>query len=112
MAKLRDSNGRIVIDEAEAEADAKKIELARAKLEEARSFLDRAKLDSNRMHGDTLTALEEVYSKLSKDFNTWEERCTLTAKYIRAVVNKYQRIDREYAQKIANRGHSSGGRNG
>ena len=110
MAKLRDSSGKIVIDELEAEADARKIEQARAKLEEARNLLDRSKLDSGRMQGDTLTALEDVYAKLAKDFKTWEDRCNLTAKYIRTVVSKYRRIDREYAQKI--NGRSSGGRNG
>ena len=43
MAGLRDSNGRIVIDEAEAEAEAKRILQAKAKLEEARSILDSLK---------------------------------------------------------------------
>ena len=104
MAKLRDSNGRIVIDEAEAESDASKIEQARAKLEEARNLLDKSKLDPERMRGETLTSLEEVFSSLGKNFKIWEERCDLTAKYIRSVVRKYQRIDREYAQKVKNGG--------
>lgn len=115
MAKLRDSSGKIVIDELEAEAEARKIEHTRAKLEEARNLLDRSKLDSERMQGETLTALEDVYSKFYKDFNTWEERCTSTAKYIRNVVSKYRRIDREYAQKVNGRSSGSigfsGGRN-
>lgn len=106
MAGLRDSDGRIVIDEAEAEAEAKKIEQAKAKLEEAQKLLDPAKLDSEHMRGETLDALGETFSRLSKDLKNWEEQCGATAKYIRTVVKKYQRIDREYAAKIK----GSGGR--
>ena len=104
MAKLRDSSGKIVIDEAEAEADAKKIEQARAKLEEARNLLDKSKLDHERMRGETLTSLENIFSNMAKNFQTWEEHCDLTVKYIRSVVSKYQRLDREYAQRVKNGG--------
>jgi len=100
MAGLRDSNGRIVIDEAEAEADAKRIEQAKAKLEEARNLLKSSQLDSSRMHGETLDALSEAWSKLSTDCQKWERHCDRTARYIRSVVSKYQRLDREYAAKI------------
>lgn len=108
MASLRNANGKIVIDEAEAEADAKKIEQAKAKLEEARQLLDPSKIDPERMRGETANGLQEVFSKLSKDCKTWEERCDTTAKYIRSVVKKYQRIDREYAQKLSGHYSSSG----
>lgn len=100
MAGLRDSNGRIVIDEAEAEADAKKIEQAKAKLEEARNLLKSSQLDSSRMRGETLEALRDAYANLSNGLKTWERSCENTAKYIRSVVSKYRRLDREYAAKI------------
>ena len=108
MASLRNANGKSVIDEAEAEADAQKIEQAKAKLEEARQFLDPSKIDAERMRGETADGLQEVFSKLQRDIKTWEERCDTTAKYIRSVVKKYQRIDREYAQKIGGHYSSSG----
>ena len=110
MAGLRDSNGRIVIDEAEAESEARKIEQAKAKLDEARVYLDSSKLDSERMRGETRDALDEVYSRLTADFKKWEESCGMTAKYIRDIVKQYQKIDREYAAKV--RGFSGSGRGG
>lgn len=108
MASLRNANGKIVIDEAEADADAKKIEQAKTKLEEARQFLDPSRIDAERMRGETADGLQEVFSKLQRDIKTWEERCDTTAKYIKSVVKKYQRIDREYAKKIGGHYSSSG----
>lgn len=113
MARLRNSNGQIVIDETEAEADAKKIEQAKAKLEEAHKLLDPSKLDSYCMRGETRDALEEIFSKLLSEFKSWEDNCSAASKYIRDVVKKYQRIDREYTAKISgsssNRFSGSGG---
>lgn len=110
MAGLRDSNGRIVIDEAEAEAEAKRILQAKAKLEEARSILDPSKIDAEHMRGETRDALEEVFSKLSRDFKQWEDKCNATADYIRVTVKKYQRIDKEYAAKVGGFSGSGGSR--
>ena len=100
MAGLRDSNGRIVIDEAEAEADAKRILDAKAKLEDARNLLKSSGLDNNRMRGETLEALSDAYAQLSNGLKTWEKSCDSAAEYIRSVVSKYKRLDREYALKI------------
>ena len=100
MAGLRDSNGRIAIDEAEAEAEAKRLEQAKEKLEEARNLLNRSNLDTGRMRGETLDALSEAYAQLSGGLKTWGRSCDNTAKYIRSVVSKYKRLDREYALKI------------
>ena len=107
MAGLRDSNGRIAIDEAEAEAEIKKIGQARAKLEQARGLLNQSNLDPERMRGETLEALKLVFSELQKDFKQGENWCDVTSKYIRSVVNKYRTIDRDYAAKI-NGSKSSG----
>ena len=105
MAGLRDSNGTIVIDEREAQADILKINQAKTKLAEIRRLIDPARLDDERMLGETRDALSETFSKMSKELNNWEEKCTLVSKYITQVVEKYKRIDREYASKV---GHSSG----
>ena len=98
MAGLRDSNGTIVIDEREAQADIRKIEQAKSKLAEIRKLLDPSKLDDERMLGETRDALAETFNKMSRE-------CSLVSKYIAQVVEKYKRIDREYAGKV---GHSSG----
>ncbi len=52
------------------------------------------------MRGETFDALSEAYAQLSGGLKTWGKSCDSTAKYIRSVVSKYQRLDREYAAKI------------
>ena len=99
MSGLRDSNGTIVIDEAEAEEDIRRIQEASAKLEEARQYLDPAGIDSERMYGMTRDALEEQFSRMTMDLNSWQEFCDETVNYIRRIVAEYQRIDKEYAAK-------------
>ena len=99
MSGLRDASGSIVIDEAEAEEDIRRIQQARSKLEEAKQYLDPASLDSERMYGMTRDALEEQFIRMNKDLAEWEDFCDATVSYIRRVVAEYQRIDREYAAK-------------
>ena len=100
MAGLRDSNGKIVIDEAEAEADIRRIEQAKSKLLQVRQILDPKKLDASRMTGDTKDALEEKYLKINKDIDEWVDICNSSIKYIRNIVANYKRIDHEFAQKV------------
>lgn len=99
MSGLRDASGKIVIDEAEAEEDIRRIQQAREKLDEARQYLDPSAIDSERMRGLTRDALEEQFSRMSKALTDWEDFCEGTITYIRRVVAEYQRIDREYAAK-------------
>ncbi len=99
MSGLRDASGTIVIDEAEAEEDIRRVEQARASLEEAKQYLDPASIDTERMYGQTRDALEEQFMRMNKDLAEWEEFCDSTISYIRHVVAEYQRIDREYAAK-------------
>lgn len=99
MSGLRDASGAIVIDEAEAEEDIRRVQQARASLEEAKQYLDPASIDSERMYGLTRDALEQQFMKMNKDLADWEEFCDATISYIRNIVAEYQRIDREYAAK-------------
>ena len=99
MSGLRDASGAIVIDEAEAEEDIRRIELAKSKLEAAKQILSPAKIDSERMFGATRDALEEQLTKIERDLSDWGDRCDFSVKYIRHVVAEYKRIDREFAAK-------------
>ena len=99
MAGLRDSSGSIVINEEAAEADIRKIQGAIAKLVEARKLLDPSKIDDEQMRGDIKDGYQSVLAKLTRDISTWEMKCKSTIQYIRSVVAKYQRIDREYARR-------------
>ena len=99
MSGLRNASGAIVIDEAEAEEDIRRVQAARESLEEAKQYLDPASIDSERMYGMTRDALEEQFVKMNKDLNDWQDFCDATVSYIRHVVAEYQRIDKEYAAK-------------
>ena len=99
MSGLRDAKGTIVIDEAEAEEDIRRVQMAREKLDEAKQYLDPASIDQERMQGRTREALEEQFMKMNKDLSEWETACEETISYIRRIVAEYQRIDREYAEK-------------
>ena len=99
MSGLRDASGTIVIDEAKAEEDIRRVQQAREKLEEAKQYLAPSSINSERMYGLTRDALEEQFTKMNKDLAEWEEFCDATVSYIREVVAEYQRIDREYAVK-------------
>ncbi len=99
MSGLRDASGTIVIDEAEAESDIRKIELAKSKLNDAKQILNPANIDSERMFGAARDALEEQLLKISQDLSDWEDRCDSSVRYIRHVVAEYKRIDREFAAK-------------
>ncbi len=104
MSGLRNSSGKIVIDEAEAEADIKKLEQINAKLEEAEDLLSPVHFDFERLRGETSAALKDLYFKFFKEFRTSEDQCRTTANFIKAVVNKYKNLDREYAEKARNGG--------
>lgn len=99
MSGLRDSSGTIVIDEAEAEEDIRRIQQARSKLDEAMQYLDPASIDSTRMSGLTRDALEEQFARMGKALADWGNICDGTISYIRQVVAEYQRIDREFTAK-------------
>lgn len=99
MSGLRDSSGTIVIDEEEAEADIRRIENAKSKLEDVKQLLDPSKIDSERMRGLSRDALEEVFTKMTRNLTEWQSLCDGSVRYIRHVVSEYQRIDREYAAK-------------
>lgn len=99
MAGLRNYNGQIVINEQEAAADIKRLRQAKQKIEEARAMLDPAKLDDEQMLGAARNAYVEVLEKLRKELGDRASACESTAVYIRNVVEKYQRIDREFAAK-------------
>ena len=99
MSGLRDASGTIVIDEAEAEEDIRRIEIARERLNEAKQMLNPANIDGERMFGAARDALEEQLTKIGQDLSDWQDRCDTSVKYIRHVVAEYKRIDREFAAK-------------
>ena len=100
MAGLRNSNGDIVIDEHEAALDMKNIDEARAKLAEARKLLDPNKLVDSRMFGATRDEFGGLLVKICKELGERENKCNDTRNFIKAVVETYKRIDREYSERM------------
>ena len=100
MSGLRNADGAIVIDEAEAEEDIRFIEAAKSKLEEAKQILAPSNIDSERMYGSARDALEEQLEKINRALSEWEDNCDSSVRYIRHVVAEYKRIDREFAAKL------------
>lgn len=99
MAGLRNSDGHIVIDKQQAESDIRNIEQTRQKLAEVRKMIDPSKLDDSHMLGETRTALADSLTKMNKELREWESKCEAVANEIKRVVSRYERIDREYAQR-------------
>ncbi|MBQ3447863.1 MAG: hypothetical protein IJG37_09510 [Synergistaceae bacterium] len=99
MSGLRDASGTIVIDEAEAEEDIRRVNAARESLDEAKQFLNPATIDSDRCYGMTRDALEEQFTQITAKLTEWQNFCDETVSYIRHVVAEYKRIDRECAAK-------------
>lgn len=99
MANLRNANGQIVINEQEAAADIRRIRSAKQKIDEARAMLDPAKIDDEQMLGAARFAYAELLEKIRRELYARSSACENTATYIRNVVEKYQRIDRELAAK-------------
>ena len=99
MSGLKDSNGKVVMDEAEAESDVRSIMSAQAKLQEAQRYLDPRNLDSGRMYGAAHDALEEQLTRISYEMSKWQDMCDASVKYIRKAVAKYKQTDKEFAAK-------------
>ena len=100
MAGLRNSNGQVVIDKNEALNEIRNIKQVKAKLADTRKLLDPSRLDNAHMQGETRNALSESLRNLGNEISKWEGNCTSVSNYINQVVNKYERIDREYARKL------------
>jgi hypothetical protein len=100
MAGLRDSSGKIVIDEHEAALDIRNIDEARTKLAEARRLLDSNKLSDSRMLGMTRDAFGTLLAKVCKELDGREAKCDATKDFIKKTVEKYQQLDRELSKHM------------
>lgn len=100
MAGLRGYDGKIVIDENEANKDIKNIEQAVEKLERARELLSPSKIDDARMTGKMRYSLDSQLNKICSDLTVIERLCLKTNHFINKTVEKYKKIDEEVAKQI------------
>jgi hypothetical protein len=100
VAELRDSEGVIVINEIEAQADIKTIGDARAKLQEAMKLLNSDRLDDARMSGKVRDELLDQFQRICGALGRLSFDCDTTNKFIENTVEKYRRIDSELAKTV------------
>lgn len=99
MAGLKDSSGQIVINDREAEADIRKINNAKRRLENVIDMLDPSKLDDNKLQGETKAALEDQLHTAISKLKDLSNQCEAIVRYIRGVVTVYKAIDKAYANQ-------------
>jgi hypothetical protein len=100
MAGLRDSDGVIMIDDAEAEQDRQYIQEAINKLVEAVSLIPEGSIREDQMQGDAARALIGRLGSARKDLNNKCQDMGKTRVYIGEVVEHYRDIDRRLMTQI------------
>lgn len=99
MADLKETDEKIVIDEARAARHVKNIRKMVSNIESLRDRLDPRLLDSNLMRGAMRDAVEEVLVNIRKTMATLAEKGRSIADNIESTVEKYRKIDTEFANK-------------
>ena len=101
MANLRDANGTIVINSAEAQADIKNLTRAMNTLSKAKENIkkEKSKLDSS-WEGRAKNAFDRKYNEINKEIDAMIERINVSIKAIQDVVAHYERVDRELKARI------------
>ena len=92
-------NRRIIIDESDAQEAIRRIHYAREKLEEAGRCLSPAGIDAERLRGKTRDALEQQFTRMTRDLSQLESLCDEAVNIIRRTVSDYQAMDSEYAER-------------
>ena len=104
MAELRDADGRkVVIDDPKVEVHIRVLETARGKLEAIQQELNPEKLDNSLMDGDMRVVVVQKLDETRKKMPALLKECDDVLRGIQQTVEKYKRIDKEAAEKIAGR---------
>jgi len=100
MAKLRDANGKIVIDSAEAAADIRNLKQARQALAEYQNKLTGARTTLRAVWtGRAFNAYNTKTNELVNDIGKAIDQIDLSIKSIEAAVARFQETDRALAAR-------------
>jgi len=103
MANLRDSEGRIVINSAEAQADIDQLTRARTALEEYRKTIVSSEMRLKMVwQGVSYNSYSTKTRELVRDIDRAIEQIDVSIKSIRDTVRTYQETDRRLADIIRN----------
>lgn len=97
---FRDQNGKITIDEVAADRDVKAVNAACELYSRAVVLAQRMVSLSSELSGETGSAVTEASAGLEKEIESFLTFGQETAGYIKAVVARYEQIDRELKEHI------------
>lgn len=97
---LYDENGKITIDENAAQYDIQNLNRSIGSLNEALSIVAAVEARASQFKGETADALQSAASSIARKLRAMIEDTEESARYIRATVNKYQRIDAALKDQI------------
>lgn len=97
---FRDQNGKITIDEIAADKDVKAVNAACELYAQAMVLTQRMTALSTELKGETGTAVTESSARLQDELERMKAFSEETAAYIKAVVARYEQIDRELKEHI------------
>ena len=99
---LKDSSGRITIDEYAAHQDIKKIRYATTALEESRKAIENIINQASTEQGQTAVAIVEKATELKNQINKMIGRLNETSSFISTTIAHYQEVDRLLKEAIQN----------
>ncbi|WP_195451400.1 hypothetical protein [Anaeromassilibacillus sp. 1001302B_160321_C8] len=99
---LKDSSGRITIDEYAAQQDIQKINQAKAALENSKKAIENLINQASNEQGQTAVAIVEKATELRNQINTMIGRLNETSSFISSTIAHYQEVDRLVKEAIQN----------
>lgn len=97
---LKDSSGRITIDEVAAQQDIRKLEQAMDVLSESQKALESLLNQAGSEQGQTARAIEEKAAELKRQVVSLKDNLNVTSQFIRQTVAHYQEVDRQLKAAI------------
>lgn len=97
---LKDSSGRITIDEVAAQQDIRKLEQAMVVLGESQKALESLLNQAGSEQGQTARAIEEKATELKRQVTALKDNLNVTSQFIRQTVAHYQEVDRQLKAAI------------
>ena len=97
---LKDSSGRITIDEHAAQADIRKLEQAMTVLSESQKALENLLNQAGSEQGQTVRAIEEKAAELKRQVTSLKDNLNVTKQFIQQTVAHYQEVDRQLKAAI------------
>lgn len=100
---LRDSRGRITIDEVAANKDISRVLQARESLDDSRRTIESIISQASSEQGQMATAIVEKATELNNQIKDMIRRLDETSSFINRTVDHYREVDRMVKEAIENK---------